>query len=259
MGGEVLDHADVGDPGRERALPPGDDLVDLARARRPRAASAADCSAGLYRSMCPTRADQPALARRPRPACCAAARSVRERLLDQRVDAGLGQREPDLLVVARWARRRRSSRCPTAMSSSTSASTGRPPATPVRGRRPGRRRRRGRRRRAGQHAGVVAAHHPQPDQAGAQVAPCQAARLREGVDRVRRCARGRPASARGAPAARGTRARPARSPAGRRRAGTEAAGGSGSGRRRRDPTLYSSLRARAKPSRSSGTRIVYWW
>ena len=89
--GEVLDHADVGDPRRERALPPGGDLVDLAELARPRCARAAPaapgCSARCARRRRPgprprTRrraaapastvvrraASRPGCARRPRPA-----------------------------------------------------------------------------------------------------------------------------------------------------------------------------------------------
>ena len=98
MGGEVLDHADVGDPGRERALAAGDDLVDVAELAglEPRAQA---LQRGVVPLDVPDAADQAGglerldeLRRR---------RDVGgQRLLDQRVHAGRGQLQADLLVQA---------------------------------------------------------------------------------------------------------------------------------------------------------------
>ena len=258
--GEVLDHADVGDPRPGTGPAAGGDLVDLAEVARPRSAArsaaAPGCSARCGRRRrrgrprrTPQRAARPprrcrrsasrsSCARRPRPAPGRPPRGGRSGTATMaEVDAGVDQ---CLDVGQHRAGRRR--------------------------RRAGRRR--GRRRptrstpgRRAEHAGVVAAHHAEADQPGAQRRRSSGTRLREGVDRRRRCARGRLGQRRVHRQREHLAPRPARSPAGRARGVLRrtAAGGSGSGSRRREPTLYSSASAAAKPSRSSATRIVYWW
>ena len=180
------------------------------------------------------RLDQPAAPPRP---TCASGFSISAR------HAGVGQLQADLLVQARSGRRRRRSRGRSASSSSTVGDDRDAAARP--------------RRPAagstiadqldavehGQHAGVVAAHRAEADQAGAQTVGAHrgsqhvAAALTASTMRS-----GRPAASdRDAPAATAPRRRRARSPAGPRRAGVArpsaqirlAAGGSASGSRRR--------------------------
>ena len=110
MGGEVHDHADVGDAVRERALAAGDDLVDLAELaglqpgaqalqRRVVALDVADAG------------DQAARPRTPRPGggpprrCRASGFSISAQT------PAVGQLEADLLVQRRSGRRPRRSRC----------------------------------------------------------------------------------------------------------------------------------------------------
>ena len=96
MGGQVLDHADVGDPSGERALPPGDDLVDLAELAlgqpRPQA-----LQRGVVALDVSDPADQAArLEGLDEPARTFDAGG--QRLLDQRADARLGELHADVLV-----------------------------------------------------------------------------------------------------------------------------------------------------------------
>ena len=99
VGAQVLDHPDVGDPGRERALPAGGHLVHVTEL--------AGLQPGprlLQRRVVPLdvpdRADQPGVGERPRQLL--RPRGVlRQRLLDQGVHPRRGQRQPDLLVVDR--------------------------------------------------------------------------------------------------------------------------------------------------------------
>ncbi len=97
VGGEVLDHADVGDPRGERTLPAGHDLVDAAQL-----APLEPAPQMLQRRVVPLDvpdgADQAAggegLGQPP-----GAFAVRRQRLLDERVHTGVGQRQRDLLVV----------------------------------------------------------------------------------------------------------------------------------------------------------------
>ena len=218
MGGQVLDHADVGDPVRERALAAGDDLEDLAQLaglqpgaqalqRRVVALDVAD-PGDQARA---TRRPRPVVGP-PRPSGPAASRSARRRR--PRPAAGRPPR------AARSGRRRRRSRCRAPISSLDASG------------RPGARSRAGARRRRvddadqvdavepAEHAGVVAPHRAQADQAGAQRAARRSSRgSRRSVHGRRRSGRGRPRrQRRGAPAARATSAA-ARSVSGRSQRG----------------------------------------
>ena len=181
VGGEVLDHADVGDPGRERALAAGDDLVDLAELaglqpgpqalqRRvvPLDVSDGADQAGLLEGLGELASPRP----RTRPAASRSSRGRRPsasasaisswycgRYRDHAVvDAG-GDQLLDVRVAPADRRPHRSWSPP---GSATATSS-----TPSSDR---------------EHAGVVPAHHAQADQSGAQVRHL-GTRLRDGVDR----------------------------------------------------------------------------
>ena len=192
------------------------DLVDLAELAglQPRRAAAAapGCTARCARRRRP--GPRP---RTPRASFSRRRGVLRQRLLDQGVHAGLGQRQPDLLVVDRRHRDHAVVDPGLDQLPRRDSSTGRPPATPC-GSPPGSATAtRSTPSSDREHPGVVAAHHAQPDQAGAQVrhhAPAFARALTAVDDplevalRQRRVHRQRQAP----------RAPPARSPAGRRRA-----------------------------------------
>src|SRR5699024_2836587 len=96
VGGEVLDHADVRDAGGEPALAAGDDLVDLPQL--PVGYAAAHL---LQRRVVPLdvshRADQAGLLEHGGD-LLRLADVEGERLLDQRVDPGVGERERHIAV-----------------------------------------------------------------------------------------------------------------------------------------------------------------
>jgi hypothetical protein len=164
VGGQIHYDAHVGDPARERSLPPGDDLVHVAEftVLEPLAQA-------LQRRVVPLdvadRADQvPALERRHQPARGLDRRC--QRLLDQRVHSGLGQAQAEFLVQGGRARDHR-----------VVEPQGEQILEVVHDRYAvGRHRaRRGIQRadqvhaiESGQHAGVVAAHRTEPDQPRAQ-------------------------------------------------------------------------------------------
>ena len=233
VGREVLDHADVGDPRRERALAARDDLVDVAEVAVRRVGARSLLQRRVVALDVTDGADQAARPRTPRRAGRRPRRRG-ERLLDHRVHPRRGERETDRLVegggggdhavvdagrdelvdVCRRPDGQPATPCGSPAGSATATSS-----TPV---------------ERAQDAGVVAAHHAQAEQPRAQAS--SGARRRDRVDGARRCARGRPATATGAPAATAPRARRARSragPARARSASATAAGGSGSGSRRR--------------------------
>ena len=119
MGAEVLDHTDVGDARREGADPPGAHLVDLAEVavRQPR-------SGLLQRRVVALDvahpADQSSAVEGGDDLGCLGAVGG-QGLLDQCVDAGIGQFHGDVVVVGAWARPPRSSRYPARSAASTSS------------------------------------------------------------------------------------------------------------------------------------------
>ncbi len=163
---QVLDHADVRDPGRERALPPGDDLVDLADL------PGLDPGAGLLqRGVVPLdvtdRADQPlGLERLGEPG--GRRHVLGQRLLDQGVHSGLREGQPDRFVQE--GRDRDHAVVDAVGDERLDVGLDRPPARDavhVTARVSDRDE--VDTRQAAEHARVVAAHHPEPDQARPQV------------------------------------------------------------------------------------------
>ena len=229
---EVLDDADVGDAGRERTLASRGDLVDLAEL------AGRDAPAQLLQRRVealdvPDGADEPARLERLGH-LAALLDGLGDRLLDQRVHAGLGE-----LQAASWWNRvgiaTTAMSMPAAMSASTSGRIASSPATPC-GSPPGSATAtRSTPGELAEHAGVVAAHHAEAEQPGAQLghqAPASGERVDacddalEVVFAERRVHRQREDL--GAPRARSARG------AGRvRSARATAGGGSGSGSRRR--------------------------
>ena len=102
MRGEVHDHADVGDAGRERALTTGRHLVDVAQVTigepGPQALDgrvvALDVAHATDESLCGK-----GLRKFP-----GLGGVLGQRLLDERVHPGVGQLQPDLVVEGRWCR-----------------------------------------------------------------------------------------------------------------------------------------------------------
>ena len=166
MGGEVLDHADVGDARRERPLPAGGDLVDLAQQPLLDPLAHRDAARGCSARRGPTHPTRPAASkaaptRSPASTVWAIGFSTSVR------DAGRGQGERDVLVVD--GRHGDHGRVDAGADERVDVGQDREVAgDAVRvaagigdgdevdaGRRP-------------EHAGVVASHHAEPDETGAQ-------------------------------------------------------------------------------------------
>ena len=262
VGGQVHDHADVGDAVRERALAPGDDLVDVAQLARLQPAAQAlqrrvvplDVADAGDQALGLERVDQPA--RRLHRLARAASRSARRTPASASSQADLlvqrGRAGDDRVVDAERDQLRRRSAAPA-------------PRGPSRaGRRPGRRRRPARRRPARRAPGRGCVPS-RPARSGRRAACAWSLRPAQGVHGVGDPVELVRASATGRSAATAPRRRPGRSPAGPSRPALPSGGQvrlEPVDRRRvvdgvADAQRLEPLPARA--SRSPGTRTVYWW
>ena len=143
------------------------------------------CSAGLYRSMWPTPATRPrGLERLDQPA--RRLDRLRQRLLDQRVHAGVGQLAGRPARAARSGRPPRRSRCPARAARSSVGhhrdAVRRPVASPAGSTTPTS----STPSSPDEHPGVVAAHRAQADQAGAQPAAARSSVTATALTRRRR-------------------------------------------------------------------------